>query len=93
VCDLQVSEAREGAGLHEYDGEIQDLSPAGVTAGLAALGRGPRQADAYDEAHLAAVEAGLRAQFDIVEEHRRNPLHHIGNLDVSCYDRDYAPAE
>ena len=34
VCDLDVSEAREFAGRHEYDGKTQDLSPAGVRAGL-----------------------------------------------------------
>ena len=37
VCDLDVSEAREFAGRHEYDGKPQDLSPAGVRAGLARL--------------------------------------------------------
>src|SRR5437667_445495 len=35
VCDLDVSEAREFAGRHEYDGKPQDLSRAGVRAGLA----------------------------------------------------------
>ena len=37
VCDLNVAEAREYGGRHEYDGIPQDLSPAGVTAGLAKL--------------------------------------------------------
>ena len=37
VCDLDVSEVREYAGRHEYDGKPQDLSPAGVRAGLARL--------------------------------------------------------
>ena len=30
VLDLTMPEAREGTGRHEYDGQIQDLSPAGV---------------------------------------------------------------
>jgi len=29
VCDLNVAEAREYGGRHEYDGIPQDLSPAG----------------------------------------------------------------
>src|SRR5436305_1818574 len=37
VCDLDVAEAREYAGRHEYDGKTQDLSPAGVRAALARL--------------------------------------------------------
>lgn len=92
VCDLLVDEVREYAGLHEYDGVPQDLSPAGVAAGLARLG-GERRADRHDEAHLAAFEAGLRASLGNLETHRTNPLVHIANLDVSCYDREYAPAD
>src|SRR5438105_5002666 len=87
-----LSEAREGAGLHEYDGRVQDLSPDGVRAGLARLGGAP-EADAGDEAHLAAFEDLLRVTFGELEEHRTNPLHHIGNLDLSVYDREYAPVE
>src|SRR3954467_6095692 len=93
VCDLQVGEAREYAGLHEYDGVLQDLSPSGVAAGLARLGQGPAEPDPHDEAHLAAFEAGMRTSYAVVEEHRRNPLVHLGNLDLSCYDREYAPAD
>ncbi|PZG21959.1 hypothetical protein C1I98_36840, partial [Spongiactinospora gelatinilytica] len=40
VCDLAMADVRESAGRHEYDGRIQDLSPEGVRAGVAALGRG-----------------------------------------------------
>ena len=91
VCDLLVGEVREYAGLHElYDGVPQDLSPSGVAAGLARLGDGKPEADRHDEEHLQAFEAGLRTTFGVVEEHRRNPLWHIGNLDLACYDREYA---
>ena len=92
VCDLGVAEAREGGGRHEYDGRVQDLSPGGVRRGLAALGGDPLP-DAYDEALVAAQEAGLRAFFGELRLHRRNPMPHLANLDVSGYDREYAPAE
>src|SRR5690349_15672600 len=95
VCDLDVSEVREYAGRHEYDGKPQDLSPAGVRAGLAGLAAardgGERLADAHDEAHLAAAEEYKRVTFAELELHRRNPLYHLGELDLACYDRDYAP--
>jgi len=81
------------AGLHDlYDGRVQDLSPSGVAAAVGRLSQGPVEADRHDEAHLRAAEDGLRVWFDELEEHRRNPLFHIGNLDLACYDRDYAPA-
>jgi uncharacterized protein (DUF885 family) len=90
VHDLNVGAARAWAGLHEYDGVVQDLSPAGVSAGLARLGGEPL-ASAHDEAHLLAAENGLRVTFGEVLEHRWNPLQHLGNLDLSSYVRDYAP--
>lgn len=94
MCDLSVHEVREFAGLHDvYDGVVQDLSPAGVQAALARLGDGPREPDAHDEAHLCAVEAGARAWFEVLEEYRRSPLPHLSNLDLACYDREYAPAD
>jgi hypothetical protein len=88
-----MPDVREYAGLHEYDGQVQDLSPAGVAAGLARLGHGQKEADRHDEAHLAAVEDGLRALFGTTESHRWNPLVHLENLDLACYDRLYAPEE
>ena len=92
ACDLMVSEVREYAGLHDlYDGVIQDLSPAGVAAALARLGDGPAESDPHDEAHLAATEEGLRVVFGRLDEHRRNPLAHLTNMDLACYDREYAP--
>jgi hypothetical protein len=104
VCDLSVAELREGAGLHDYDGLIQDLSPSGVTNALARLsgsgtngrhrsdtvGPGPL-ADAHDEAHLVAFETHAKVWFGDLQLHRINPIVHIGNLDLACYDRDYAP--
>src|SRR5579884_1160618 len=92
VHDLDVAGARESVGLHEYDGVVQDLSPEGVTRALARVGHGPREPDAHDEAHLSAFEKGLRTAFGAAAIHRWNPLVHIGNLDLACYDREYAPA-
>lgn len=89
-CDLNVPEAREYAGLHEYDGRVQDLSADGVRAGLAALG-GEALDDPHDEAHLAAFETAARVWWGEFQAHRRNPLVHVSNLDLACYDRDYAP--
>jgi Bacterial protein of unknown function (DUF885) len=92
VCDLFLPELREAAGLHEYDGSVQDLSPHGVRAHLAKLG-GPPLDDAHDEAHLRAFEDHARIMFGKLDLHRRNPALHLANLDVSCYDREYAPAD
>ena len=97
VWDLSVAEVREYCGRHEYDGRIQDLSPAGVRAGLRALtaaatAREPL-ADEHDEAHLAVFEQALQVRLGQLELHRSNPYVHIGNLDLACYDREYAPRE
>ena len=95
ICDLNVAEAREFAGRHEYDGTIQDLSPGGVRKALAALAEaadsGQVLEDSHDEAHLAAFEDQARVTFGDLELHRRNPLYHLFALDLACYDRDYAP--
>jgi hypothetical protein len=95
ICDLSLPEARR-AGRHEYDGQVQDLSPDGVRRGLAALARpetAARAPDSHDEAHLTAAEEALRVRFGELELHRVNPLWHLDNLDLTCYDREYAPAE
>src|SRR3954449_5960868 len=93
VCDLTMSVVRENAGLHEYDGVIQDLSPDGVRAGLGTLAAPSASMPAdQDEAHLQAFEEMLRVSFGELEDHRTNPLVHLDNLDLSVYDREYAPS-
>jgi hypothetical protein len=96
ICDLDVAEMREYSGRHEYDGKPQDLSPAGVRAGLAALAAAKASTgtfgDAYDEAQASAFEDVLRVSFGDLELYRSNPVLHVGELDLACYDRDYAPA-
>jgi Bacterial protein of unknown function (DUF885) len=106
LCDLSMGSAREYVGRHEYDGRVEDLSPDGVRAALARLG-GPapegsgepqggapvhREHDPHDEAQLAAFERLARLELGELELHRANPLYHIAALDVSSYDREYAPA-
>lgn len=97
LLDLDVADARESAGRHEYDGQIQDLSPSGVAAAVARLvdtrrDRLPEQApEGHDEAHLRAFEESVRVRYGELELHRRNPLIHVENLDLACYDRPYAP--
>jgi len=93
LCDLMVATARESVGRHEYDGVVQDLSPSGVAAALSRLapeGAHPYP-DPHDEAHAAAAERTARVEFGELALHRRNPLYHIANLDLACYDRAYAP--
>jgi hypothetical protein len=94
LCDLMVPTAREAVGRHEYDGVVQDLSPDGVRRALTALGPGDAgpYADGHDEAHAAAAEESSRVAFGELALHRSNPLYHVANLDLACYDRDYAPA-
>jgi Bacterial protein of unknown function (DUF885) len=95
VCDLNMAEMREYGGRHEYDGVTQDLSPAGVRAGLARLATAadgePPLPDAHDEAQLTAYIRHTEVQYGELELYRSNPLYHLGNLDLACYDRDYAP--
>lgn len=96
LCDLSVSAVREYVGRHEYDGRVEDLSPEGVRAALARVGGppgSPPEPDSHDEAQLAAFERLIRLELGELELHRANPLLHVAALDVSCYDREYAPAD
>jgi uncharacterized protein DUF885 len=91
LCDLSVPLVREYVGRHEYDGVLQDLSIDGVKAALSRLG-GPTNPDPHDEAQLRAFEESARVIYGELELHRSNPLFHIANLDLACYEREYAPA-
>jgi Bacterial protein of unknown function (DUF885) len=107
ICDLSVPEVREYAGRHEYDGKVQDLSPDGVRTGLARLTAAAAVAtdlgattttqagppDAHDEAHIAVFDRHAHVVYGELELHRRFPGMHLGNLDLACYDREYAPQE
>ena len=91
LADLLVPDMRELAGRHEYDGQVPDLSSAAVSAALARLGGEPMP-EPHTEAHVATHEAAARVQYGQLRVHRTNPLVHLTALDVSCYDRTYAPA-
>ncbi|WP_159942979.1 DUF885 family protein [Nocardiopsis sp. FR6] len=90
LADLMPGNMREGSGMHEYDGRVADMSPDGVRAALSRLGGDPLD-DPHDEAHLAAFENALRYELGELQLHRANPLYHLGELDLSAYDREYAP--
>ena len=95
ACDMDVADMRELSGRHEYDGLIQDLSPDGVRGALSALGAAA-VADvgtSQDQAQLAATEECLRVRFGLVAQHRWDPILHLEAMDLSCYNRDYAPGE
>src|SRR5450759_1045925 len=83
VCDLMVPEAREFAGLHDYDGQVQDLSPDSVRRGLPPSVTARRWRIHPTEAHPAAFEQLHRAGLDELELHRRNVLPHLANLDLA----------
>ena len=95
ICDLGVALAREDAGRHEYDGLTQDLSPSGVARGLARLAEArdavPPLEDPHDEAHLRAFEDRQEVVFRDLELYRRNPMYLLDELDLSVYDKEYAP--
>jgi uncharacterized protein DUF885 len=93
VWDVKVPVIRELAGVHEYDGVVMDLSPSGRKGALQRLGPsspGERLPDRHDERHLTAAERAARAEAG-AGVLQWNPLPHIENLDVCCYDREYAP--
>lgn len=90
VCRAFMPSVREEGGRHEYDGQIGDLSPAGVRATVAGLG-GSAFADPAATAHVAAFEKLARVWFGELEVHRWNPDLHMRNLNLVHYEREYAP--
>ncbi|MBE3002193.1 DUF885 family protein [Nocardiopsis sp. HNM0947] len=95
LTDLVPGTMREGVGMHDYDGVVADLSPGGVEAGMRRLDTEAVRAygDPHDEAHATAFEDGLRLSNLQLEEYRSNPLLHVSEMDLSGYDREYAPRE
>jgi Bacterial protein of unknown function (DUF885) len=82
--------ARLGADGVDGAGGAEAATAAAGTAGGAGLG--PVTGGPDDTDYLAAFEARLRVDYGEVEMHRRSPLVHLDALDLSCYDREYAPA-
>ncbi len=104
VLDMSVPEVREYSGRHEYDGKLQDLSPSGVQAALSRLSAvmsstgedadlGDSAGDEHDEAQLSVFARALHVSYGELELYRRNPFQHLANLDLACYDREYAGAD
>jgi hypothetical protein len=89
-------------GKHEYDGQVPDLSPAAVAAGLERLRRLREQVDGLagltpeqevDRAVLLGVIDRERFDGEVTLRWRRDPGWYLEPLDVSVYlERDYAPA-
>lgn len=98
VFDMSVPDVREYSGRHEYDGKIQDLSPDGVRGGLDRLAAAEAETatgsvpDEHDDAHLRVFADFLKVSYGELGQHRTNPFPHLSNLDLACYDREYAPA-
>jgi len=89
VAETHLAFVREYSGLHEYDGQVQDLSPAGVRASLRRLGGEPLE-DPLDEATVSAAEQAATVRLGELEFYRSDPLLHIEAMDLASYDRDYA---
>ena len=64
---------------------------AGLSRLTSARQSGAAQEDPHDEAHLSAFEQLQRVVYGDLELHRSNPMYHLGELDLACYDKDYAP--
>ncbi|WP_193517599.1 DUF885 family protein [Nocardiopsis kunsanensis] len=95
LTDLVPGLMRDLVGMHDYDGVVADLSPEGVEAGMRRLDAEavhPYE-DPHDEAHATAFEDGLRLNNLELEEYRSNPLPHVAEMDLSGYEREYAPRE
>lgn len=90
---MDLLSARNDLGLHEYDGMVQDLSPSGVRASLARVGQGDAPQDSYDQALVNVHERRLRSWYGEQEVHRWNAQLHLQAIDLSGYDRAYAPAQ
>jgi len=91
------------AGRHEFDGQMPDLSAAGISAEIARLQRSRTAASAFDPAALAPPERLERERLLVVIDQDlfwlerahspfTNPAWYIGQLDPDVYlSRDYAP--
>jgi uncharacterized protein (DUF885 family) len=98
-------QAGTALGLHEYDGQVTDVSPASTGAELARLRDVRDRVNRFDPQNLSAGAAYdwqiLRAaierelfQFEVLEPFTRNPMTYLGAADVSLYvKRDFAPLE
>lgn len=85
VRELMIADVREGAGLHSYDGVVQDLSEAAVRTGLAALATPTR----FPRLDLRRTSANGSASAD--DRDRRHDEAHLGAFETGLrwYFGDY----
>jgi hypothetical protein len=93
------------AGRHEFDGQMADLSAAGIAREVERLKKMRTEADAFDEAALTPDQRFERAYLLSVIDNNvfwmdrarfpfTNPAWYIDRLDPEVYlSRDYAPLE
>jgi len=96
-------EGAVNAGLHQYDGQITDLSPGLVADYLAWVSNTRDEATAYDDLggmqaferdYLVASMNEEEFNFGTADYWSRNPAAYVSVLGFSVYlDRDYAPLD
>ena len=94
------------AGLHEYDGQLQDVTARAIRERAEMLREYARRAeDEFSAAVLTAAQElerqqlisaieGMLFSVEVAESHLRNPAWYAGSLSPSVYvTRDYAPKD
>ena len=91
------------SGLHQYDGQIVDLSPDSVAEYLAWVRKTRNAAQSYDDLegmdafernYLIASMNEEEFDFETADYLSRNPAAYVGQLGFSVYvDREYAPLD
>jgi uncharacterized protein (DUF885 family) len=88
-------------GLHDYDGELPDITPAGIDERITALRTDKAALEAYtprtrlEREERDTLVITIRGRlFDLVDADRlhKNPMAYTGAIDLDAYvTRDYAP--
>lgn len=96
-------ERAANAGLHQYDGQISDLSPDSVAEYLSWVRTIRSEAesyadleglDAFERDYLITAMNEEEFNFDTADYLSRNPAAYVGRLGFSVYiDREYAPLD
>ncbi len=96
-------ERAANAGLHQYDGQISDLSPDSVAKYLSWVGTIRSEAesyadleglDAFERDYLIIAMNEEEFNFGTADYLSRNPAAYVGRLGFSVYiDREYAPLD
>ncbi len=96
-------EAAVNAGLHQYDGQISDLSPESVAEYLSWVGKTRSESasyedlegmDAFERDYLVASMNEEEFSVGTADYWSRNPAAYVNRLGFSIYvDREYAPLD